>query len=501
MIGVLSSYLLKVTLLSGVLYAYYHVFLRERPSFGWNRFYLLAATLLAVGAPLLRIPLRVHATEAETPVLVHLLKVMPGSGESGLEGTDTGTATGGVFPWESAALAVYGAVALALLGILLYQVLRIVRLKRRAGQQRLDDVTLIETDAPGTPFSFFRWIFWDRALPVDSERGRAIFRHELAHVRQRHSVDKLWLQALCALLFPVAPLYLIRRELQLVHEYLADHIAARDTEAYARYLIEHALHAHRGDPTHAFARHPLARRIAMIQQSLLRQARTSAWKRWMVLPLFGAGFGLAAFTLQRYPAPVPAARTLTVVIDAGHGGEDKGAMAFGLREKDLSLTLAREVERQARTYPVRILLSRSADSTMSVGDRLRYCKDNQADLCVSLHVNADRDGRGRTGIESYLAKDRNRYYDESVVLGSLLQTHLGAVYTTAPTLSHREATHIGILDRNICPAVLLEVGYLDNRKDMRFITQKGNQEMIAREILQSITDYANAGPARTSNNH
>jgi N-acetylmuramoyl-L-alanine amidase len=227
----------------------------------------------------------------------------------------------------------------------------------------------------------------------------------------------------------------------------------------------------------------------MIQQSLLRQARSSAWKRWLAAPLFGAGFALAAFTIQRYPPPPPV-RVLSVVIDAGHGGKDNGTTAGGLHEKDISLAIAQQVARQSVGYPIRILLSRNADSTMSVADRLRFCKANHADLCVSLHVDFDPVDAGRTGIESYVAQNPNRYYDSSVVLGSLLQAHLGTVYTSAPNLFHRLAGHVGVLDRNSCPSVLVEVGYLSNRQDKAFITQKANQERVAREVLNSLTDYA-----------
>lgn len=501
----LAAYLLKATVLSGVLYAYYHFVLRDKQTFGWNRFYLLAATVLSVGAPLLNIPFRIPGMGADAPTLVHLLKVIPGAGEAGMEdGAIAAGTTLQAFPWDKAALCLYGAVAAALLGLVGYHFGALSRLRRRSERLRIDDVTVIPTDAPGTPFSFFHWIFWDRALAVNSERGRAIFRHELAHVRQRHSLDKMALQVVCALLFPVFPLYLIRRELQLVHEYLADDeaVGKKDAEVYARYLVEHALRARTHSLSSAFHQHPLAKRIAMIQQSLLQQARASAWRRWLALPLFCGGFGLFAFTLQLYPPPPPvhdATRVLTVVIDAGHGGADPGAQAHGVLEKNINLAIARDVARLAPGYPVRILLSRDADTVLRMADRLGFCADHRADLCVSIHVNNDEDSPpSKSGIESYLATDRNQYFDSSVVLGSLLEQRLGMVYPAAPALRQRKSAHIAILDRNTCPAVLVECGYMSNQKDLAFVRNATNQEKIARGILESLADYARGAAATRS---
>lgn len=492
MLTLLLSYLVKAALLSGILYAYYHFVLRDKQTFRWNRFYLLAATGLSVGVPLLNIPFHVHLSGQEAPSLVHLLKVIPGKGEAETETTAAAAGTTArAFAWHAAVLWLYGAVVLALLGLVVYHLGALSRLGRTSERQRLDGITLISTDAPGTPFSFFRWIFWDRALSIDSDSGKAIFRHELAHVRQRHSVDKILLQVLCALLFPVYPLYLIRRELQLVHEYLADQEAAgnKDAEAYARYLLEHALYGQSHHLANGFYQHPLAKRIAMIQQTLFKKGAAPAWSRWLALPLFCGGFGLFAFTLQRYPPPPPApARTLTVVIDAGHGGKDPGAVSGGVREKDIDLAIARDVSRMAPGYPVRILLCRDVDTLVPIQQRIDFAAEHQADLFVSIHANTQIKGHDQSGLQD-LVSLRNRFADSSVVLGSLLARRLGMIYATEQVL-RQPKTHVGVLDRNSCPAALIQCGYLSNPKDAAFMSVRANQEKIARQILESLADYA-----------
>jgi N-acetylmuramoyl-L-alanine amidase len=438
----------------------------------------------------------VRVAGAETPVLIHLLRIVPGTGEIISEGRVAVAGAARHFDWNTLAFAGYGLVAAGFLGLFAYHLFALVRLRRSAAATQLDAITLIPTDAPGTPFSFFRWIFWDQALPVDSENGQAIFRHELAHVRGRHSLDKTMLQLLCAVLFPVYPLYLIRRELQLVHEYEADRAAAgkRDTDAYARFLLEHALMGRSYGLSNAFYQHPLAKRIAMIQRSMFTPAKFQAWRRWLVLPLFAGAAGLFAFTLEsRVPPPPPSVRTLTVVIDAGHGGSDAGCYVNGIREKDINLAIAKDVERLAPGYSVNVLLSRNADSLVQVRDRVAFAAASHADLFVSIHTNVDPTSE-HSGIQTYLSL-RNAYRDSSALLGSLVAEHLGAVYPTEQVLRHNTGPHVFVLDHNVCPAILVECGYLSNKKDAAFIINPVNQEKVAREILRSVADYARGAAA------
>jgi N-acetylmuramoyl-L-alanine amidase len=480
LISSFALYLGKALLLSGVLYAYFHFFLRDKQTFGWNRTYLLGAAILTVVVPFVHIPVPLpFETQAHQHVL--LLDVSQGSVESALRESGPPAATRTPFPWESLVLGAYAAVVLLMLGGFLLRVRALRRLRRQAVSTRMERVTLLQTDAPGTPFSFFNWIFWDRQLPVDSEAGRKIFRHELAHIRYRHSLDKMGLELLCIFLFPVFPLYLIRRELRLVHEYQADHEAAgrKDVDAYAEYLIQHALgtkgHAlgTKGHAlAHAFHAHPLARRILMLER--LPRLKGGKWSRWMVLPLFLGGTALCAFRMER---PLP--RTLTVVIDAGHGGEDPG-------EKDINLAIVREIGRLAPDYPLHIILTRQKDTFQRVQDKVIFCETQHADLFVSIHTNFHESPE--LGIQAYIS-DRNRYYDSSVVLGSLLARRLNQVYPTDQVL-RKPTSAVRVLDRNVCPAVLLECGDISNPKDAAYMSSASNQEKLARGVLQALSDYA-----------
>ncbi len=495
----LGLYLGKATLLSGIFYGYFHVALKDKQTFGWNRFYLLAATALSLFIPFLHIPLPILGSKGPGPGIIHMLRIVPGNGEEVTGPTNAAPHVSEATSWTTVLLGAYGLVVALLLVQFFFQLVRLWTLCMRAPKKHLDDITVIKTDAPGTPFSFFHWIYWDDHLSLESEQGRRIFLHELAHVRKAHSLDKVLIQLCCIFSFPVFPLYFIRRELQLVHEYQADHEATgrTDIDAYASYLLEHTLGIHQYGMTNAFHQHPLIRRIAMMHNFLPTMGKTSTWKRWMALPLFSLAIVLFAFSLK--PAPVvqkDPTRILTVVIDAGHGGQDDGAVCAGFKEKDLALQLARTIARLSSAYPVRIMLSRDSDTFVGIRDRVIFSNARKADLFVSLHLNYQasltRSGMQPDsryyGIETYVS-DKNKSFDSSRILGSIIEERLGEVYQAENQLRQRkEGVHV--LSAASCPSVLVECGYISNPDDRTFISDPVNQETIARQILQAISDYS-----------
>jgi N-acetylmuramoyl-L-alanine amidase len=91
----------------------------------------------------------------------------------------------------------------------------------------------------------------------------------------------------------------------------------------------------------------------------------------------------------------------TVVIDAGHGGEDEGARGpTGLLEKDLVLEVARGLAANLRRAGVRVVMTRESDVFVPLEDRTHIANDARADLFISVHANAARNG-GARGSETY----------------------------------------------------------------------------------------------------
>ncbi|TDX01653.1 energy transducer TonB [Dinghuibacter silviterrae] len=291
----LFAYLLKMFLVSGVLYTYYHLVLRDNRFHAWNRFYLLSAVLLSLTLPLFHIP--VHSTQTSDNRLLFAVWQLLGKNNTGTVQATGPVATG--ITWMTLLSGVYVLWVLIQLGIMGVHLWRLRRLRLASPAGRLDGITLVTTEDRGTPFSFFRWIFWNRSLELDSAEGRRMLTHELTHVREGHSVDKVILQVVCAFFFPILPLHLMRKELQLIHEYLADQQATQggDISTYAELLVSTAF----GTSPYAFAnnffQHPLRRRLAMMTK--FSNPRFTYVRKLMFLPLTLLLFGLLAFRVEK----------------------------------------------------------------------------------------------------------------------------------------------------------------------------------------------------------
>jgi hypothetical protein len=268
------SYLAKTTLISAIFFAYYLLFLRDSPRHVYNRCYLLGTTLLALLIPLLRLPL--PASWAET---VTHFPLQPGqAAPDPINAAKTGPPPTG---WrEPGLLSLYYSVAYAGVVLLffwpLFRSLRYLSmLSRHSISEQMPGFRLYQTLEPGTPFSFFHHLFWNEAIPLDTPKGQAILQHELVHIRQKHSMDILFLEMVRALGWCNPFLHLQLRELKLVHEYLADDYALQSIApqadhsaraAYAEWLVLQAAGTAHSPALHFYSS-PLQKRITMILQT------------------------------------------------------------------------------------------------------------------------------------------------------------------------------------------------------------------------------------------
>jgi len=188
----LLFYLLQVIAASGLLYGYYYSVLRNKRFHHYNRFYLLMAVAISSLIPFLNIPVYFSQKEAESSVVLQTLQVISSPSVSGdnppfLTTVQAESITAAWFTTENIIYFFY----LVILSFLLLRVFISLRklksLIKRNPVEQLDKIKFINTDEPGTPFSFFRWLFWNRKIELHSEEGEQIFRHELFHIQQKHS--------------------------------------------------------------------------------------------------------------------------------------------------------------------------------------------------------------------------------------------------------------------------------------------------------------------------
>jgi N-acetylmuramoyl-L-alanine amidase len=232
------------------------------------------------------------------------------------------------------------------------------------------------------------------------------------------------------------------------------------------------------------------------------------------------------------------ARLATIVIDAGHGGEDPGAVGrHGTREKNVTLAIARRLKRLVDAEPnMRALLTRDGDYFLELRERVRKARAVNADLMVSIHadsfvrsnargssVYALSDRRATSEAARLLAQTENASdliggasnvpkddyvrgtiidlwqtgtIDYSLRLGDLVLKRLGEVNPL-----HRarvEQASFAVLTAPTVPSILVETAFISNPQEEKRLTDERYQDRLARAILEGIRDYIARHPPRRS---
>ncbi|MGB9757085.1 MAG: N-acetylmuramoyl-L-alanine amidase family protein [Candidatus Bipolaricaulaceae bacterium] len=173
---------------------------------------------------------------------------------------------------------------------------------------------------------------------------------------------------------------------------------------------------------------------------------------------------------------------VVVVVDAGHGGPDPGAVVAGIQEKDLNLALALLVQEKAKTAGLRVVLTRNTDTYVDLVERVRMAEALGAVLYVSIHANYHRDQRV-CGVETWVDTNASA---ESARLAEALQRAL-VVATGAQDRGLRRQTLY--LRHTRLPAALVEVGYLSCPGEREKLLDPDYQGRIAEGIVRGILAY------------
>lgn len=268
-------YLLKSILISGLFIAYYWIALRDKKFHYYNRFYLLSASVISLIAPLLNF----NWFSVEEPVLY-------GSSELIEFVLPTTTGYNGIhLDWADYVLITAGIITIALLGLLLMHILKIQLLKRKSDVRQMEGFDFINTNEDNAPFSFLNNLFWKQSISLQEEGGQQIFKHEITHIQQKHTWDRIYCQ-LVASVFWMNPFnWIIQKELVAIHEFIADEEAVGNSnvEAFAKMLLQTHYGNHFLNPTHSFFYSSIKRRLAMLTKST--NTEYSYLRRLMVLPV------------------------------------------------------------------------------------------------------------------------------------------------------------------------------------------------------------------------
>lgn len=225
----------------------------------------------------------------------------------------------------------------------------------------------------------------------------------------------------------------------------------------------------------------------------------------------------------------------TVVIDAGHGGHDPGALGAVSREKDLNLSVAKKLAKliEQQDSGVQVFLTRSTDVFLTLQERADFVNKHNADLFICIHTNsADNkqvsgaetftlgldkresnldvamrenavmmleddyqtkyQGFDPNSVESYIMFEfmQDQYIDKSLQFASLVQQQFSGKLRRADRGVRQAA--FWVLHKSACPSVLIEMGFISNREEEKFLVSSKGQDDIAQAVYVAFSSYKTA---------
>jgi len=208
----------------------------------------------------------------------------------------------------------------------------------------------------------------------------------------------------------------------------------------------------------------------------------------------------------------------TIVVDAGHGGQDPGAISpWGIREKDITLRIGKYLETELKKRGYKVILTRGYDKFLTLEERVDVAQRYHGDLFISIHCNATR-SHAMSGTEIYfltpgrvdsssrsvrLARTggfwpQQQDYSARAILWDLLLTKNYSLSVEAAHIFYHTFRDLGfkvkppkeanyhVLRNAYVPAILIETGYLTNREEERLLRQPQYECQVAEAIASSV---------------
>lgn len=179
------------------------------------------------------------------------------------------------------------------------------------------------------------------------------------------------------------------------------------------------------------------------------------------------------------PSSKPLYSKVKVVVDAGHGGKDSGAVGHGRKEKDIVLSISQKVNSKLKSLGFQTIMTRSNDTYISLSERYSIANRNNADIFVSIHANSST-STSASGIET-LYKNYKTLAD-NIQAGMLNETN-----GKSRGLKYR--TDLAVLNGTRMPSALVEVGFISNSSESSQIGSDSYQEKLATGIVKGIAKY------------
>lgn len=189
-----------------------------------------------------------------------------------------------------------------------------------------------------------------------------------------------------------------------------------------------------------------------------------------------------------------------IFISVGHGGTDSGAVANGLKEKDLNLTIAKACRDELERHGVNVLMSRTKDENDTTNEAVKECNAFKPDYAIDIHNNAG----GGDGAEVFHHHGGGK---GKTLAENILKEIVNIGQNSRGTKTRKNSSgndYYGFIRNTNAPAVIVECAFLDNKKDVTIIDTEAEQKKfgvaIAKGVLKTLNiSYKANKPTTTTN--
>lgn len=221
-------------------------------------------------------------------------------------------------------------------------------------------------------------------------------------------------------------------------------------------------------------------------------------------------------------------KVYTIVVDAGHGGQDPGAESFGIKEKNITLAVARELRRQLEeTGHYKVVMTRDSDVYITLKNRVEISRQVKGDLFVSIHADkinrtnvrgtsfytlsetaSDKetemlaDSENNSGFVAGVDLSQESHDVADILLDLAMREKMNESNMFARMLSHalirkniqllpnsHRSAGFAVLKAPDVPSVLIETGFISNENEAKLLTSGQFQQKIASAIVEGIDAY------------
>lgn len=525
------NFLLESTVSLIAFLAFYHLFLEREKMHQFNRFYLLFSIVISLIIPFLSFEII-----KITPVLknIELLNtsitssVVPESEfQENFIPLETSINYIPYILWS-----VYIIVSFLLLLRFGKNIWKLISKSKSNPIVKLKNANLILVKEKTLPHTFLNSIFINFEDYNNRNIEDELYTHELVHVDQKHTLDILSIEFLTVVFWFNPLFYFYKKAIQLNHEFIADENVIK-THANVSFYQSLLLSTNENTNYHLASNlNYLLTKKRLIMMTKSTSQKTTVLKKFAIIPILT---GLIYFfcievvareeiinvdlkqkniqtndkdkvrdsyydeiivkvidekkdTIVNNPKEKESKgyyknKKKIIVIDTGHGGKDLGATKDDLEEKKLLSEITKKIKAMYSDSDVSIHFTRTEDEFISLKDRTDFINSINPDLLISLHINSSKN-IDSNGFEIYIT-DKADLFDKTKILAEKLSLKLSKTQLKSGGL---KTASFWILKNSDCPSMIVELGFISNENDRKFIASEKGQTEISKNILEFISN-------------